>query len=112
MSRTRSENPRVLIAPSAFKESLSPREAAEAMRRGWQRGFPGCAFVVCSLADGGDGTLETLVPNRRNWIEERVSGPRCKTLRTFWGRRDRGRTAVVEMARASGLALLPPGERR
>jgi len=112
MRKPRAKKFRVLVAPCAFKESLSPRGAAEALRRGWQRGFPGCAFVICPLADGGDGTLETLVPDRKNWTTQRVAGPRGKPIRAAWGRRDRGRTAVIEMARASGLALLKPAERR
>jgi glycerate kinase len=99
---------RVLVAPDKFKGSLTAREAAAALGRGWKRGCPGARLDLAALADGGDGFLEVLVAARGGRVEA-VRGIedavfRRRTVPLGWI--DRERTAVIEMARVCGLAEL------
>ncbi|MBL0059194.1 MAG: glycerate kinase [Elusimicrobia bacterium] len=99
----------VLAAPNAFKGSLSARAAARALARG-ARGV-GVRVVQCPLADGGDGTLDVLRdPLGLTLRRTRVLDPLGRPLLAAWGYNPNSRQAVVEMARASGLALLSPQE--
>ena len=100
---------RVLVCPDKFRGTLTARQAADAIARGWRRARPSDVLVLEPLADGGEGTLDALVPDadpdpglRR--IELRATGPDGDPLDAEAG--VRGRTGVVEMARASGLQLL------
>lgn len=99
---------RVVVAPNAFKETFSPREAARLIARGLRRALPRAKLILIPLADGGDGTLEALRSGGR-LVSVRVTGPMGDPLRASYLRE--GRTAVVEMARASGLKLVPEGRR-
>lgn len=104
---------KVLAAPASFKGSLSPTAAAEAIRRGFLRVFPTAQVLVSPLADGGEGTVEvlTLALGGRTH-RAAVTGPLgSETVAAEWASLDGGRTAVIEMAQASGLPLVPP-ERR
>ena len=106
---------RVLVCPNAFKGSLSAHQAAQAIAEGLHRG---CGRVkietVClPLADGGDGTMETLVAatgGQRHSIE--VQGPRGETIQAQWGELGGARQgmAILEMAEAAGLRLLTPAQ--
>ncbi len=103
---------RVLIAPQEFKGSLTAREAAEAMARGLQRSLPEAELDVLPMADGGPGTLDVLVKaTRGRVVETTVRGPMGALVRARWGALGDGRTAVVEMAEASGLVLVPEAAR-
>jgi len=100
---------RVLVCPDKFRGTLTARQAADAIARGWRRARPSDVLVLEPLADGGEGTLDALVPDadpdpgfRR--IELRATGPDGDPLDAEAG--VRRRTGVVEMARASGLQLL------
>ncbi len=100
---------RVLIAPDKFKGTLSARQAAEAIERGWRRTRPQDLLELVPLADGGEGTLEALVPadgspGSGELVSRVVAGPLGDPVQAEAG--VRGTTGVVEMARASGLALL------
>ena len=86
-------------------------EAARAMRQGVLRVYPDAENVLLPVADGGDGTLEALVGTSGSFFEAQVTGPLGESVRAQWGMMSDGKTAVIEMARASGLALVPP-ERR
>lgn len=101
----------IVAAPNAFKGSLSAVEAAEAMRRGILTANPGCRVSCIPVADGGDGLTEVMLQGmggRR--IETMVTGPRfAKISAPFCLVPGKG-LAVVEMARASGLALLPESQ--
>ena len=110
---------RVLIAPDSFKGGLGAGAAAAALARGWLSVRPGDRVTRLPLADGGEGTLEVLaatVPGAR-WHRARVTGPGGAPVTARWlelpaekpgptGRGSGTRTAVVELARASGLPLL------
>ena len=103
---------KVVIAPQAFKGSLSAQEAALAIAQGVRRIWPKAETALAPVADGGDGTLEVLVEaTRGRYLDARVSGPLGEPVRARWGVLGDGATAVIETARACGLVLVPP-ERR
>lgn len=102
---------RVLIAPNAFKGCLSAAEAAEAMARGVLRAAPEAALDLLPISDGGDGLIEALLAARGGRkvfaaVEGPLGGKRWAAFALL-----PGGEAAVEMAQASGLALLPE-ERR
>lgn len=103
---------KVVIAPQSFKGSISALDAARAMEEGLLRVVPNAGTVLAPVADGGDGTLETLVDATGGEVRSAtVTGPVGKTVPAEWGALGDGRTAVIEMARTSGLALLSLEER-
>ncbi len=103
---------RVVIAPDKFKGSLSAAEAAAAMSRGLLRACPGASVVRVPMADGGEGTVDALVAATAGTLREAVvTGPQGEPLRAKFGLTGDGRTAVIEMAAASGLVLVPPNQR-
>ena len=98
---------KIVIAPQAYKGSISALNAARAMAEGALRVVPDAETVLVPVADGGDGTLETLVEAMGGDIRSAtVTGPVGKPVTAEWGALGDGRTAVIETARASGLALL------
>ena len=107
---------RILVAPQEFKGSLSAREAAEAIASGLRRALPDAEIDLLPLADGGPGTVEALVEaTGGRFFDASVHGPLGRPLVARWGALGRAddpaRTAIIEMAAASGLALLTPQER-
>jgi glycerate kinase len=104
---------RVLVAPNAFKGSLTAPEAAEAIAAGLREAAgPTLEVDPCPLADGGDGTAACLVAaTGGTWVERTVTGPLGEPVTARYGLLGDGTTAVIEMARASGLVLVPPGRR-
>jgi glycerate kinase len=103
---------RIVVAPNAFKGSLSAVEAAEAIREGIVAVVGDAEIVSVPIADGGDGTVDALVAatnGERRVI--RVRGPLGELVDAEYGVIDGGQTAVIEMARAAGLALVPPARR-
>ena len=102
---------KVVIAPQSFKGSISALDAAKAMEEGALRVVPDAETVLVPVADGGDGTLETLVEATGGDIRSAtVTGPIGKPVTAEWGALGDGRTAVIEMARISGFVLLSPTE--
>ena len=82
------------------------------MREGVLRVLPDADIVLVPVADGGDGTLETLVETSGGETRSaEVTGPLGERVRARWGAMGDGRTAVIEMARTSGLALVPAEKR-
>jgi glycerate kinase len=103
---------KVVVAPNAFKGSLSARQAAAAIARGVREVFPDAEVVEIPVADGGDGTVEALVTaHRGQYSSVEVEGPLGDPVHAVYGLIDRGGAAVVELASASGLALVPPARR-
>ena len=103
---------KVVVAPQSFKGSISALDAARAMEEGLLRVVPGAETVLVPVADGGDGTLETLVDATGGEVRSTtVTGPIGKPVTAEWGALGDGQTAVIEMARTSGLALLSLAER-
>ncbi|MEH7107842.1 glycerate kinase family protein [Bacillus sp. JJ1764] len=101
-----------VLAPDSFKESMTAKKAALAMEKGIKKVFPDAECVLVPMADGGEGTLESLV-NLFNGelIQTEVIGPLGKQIFAEYGLLSEGQTAVIEMARASGLELLTSEER-
>ncbi len=103
---------RVLVAPDSFKGSLSALQAAEAMERGVLAAWPDARVVKVPIADGGEGTVEALVTATGGRFETRtVRGPLGRPVEARWGILGDGTTAVIEMAAASGITLVPEGRR-
>ncbi len=101
---------KILIAPGAFKHSLSARRAAEAIARGLERSNLGAKLVILPIADGGNGTLDAFLANGGQRLMRQVADPLLRPISAAFGMLPDGETAVVEMALASGLELLRPGE--
>lgn len=102
---------KILIAPDSFKESLNAVDAAQAIDAGVKLALPHAETVLLPIADGGEGTVTTLVSALGGkYIDSQVQGPLGQPIRARWGLLT-GDTAVIETAAASGLALLAPGER-
>jgi glycerate kinase len=104
---------RIVIAPDKFKGCLAAPQVCEAIARGVRRVRPDARLDLCPMADGGEGTVAALVAATGGRFEtRRVTGPlpEMKVDATF-GMLGDGRTGVVEMAAASGLALLKPEDR-
>jgi glycerate 2-kinase len=103
----------VLIAPDSFKGSLSSAEAAEAMALGVGEVLPDARVLKIPLSDGGEGVVDVLTRALQGTIElSEVEGPlRDQRVQARWGRTSDGQTAIIEMAQAAGLALVPPGRR-
>src|SRR6202521_1609484 len=103
---------RIVIAPNAFKGSLSALDAAEAIAEGVRVAASDSDVVLVPIADGGDGTVDALVAATRGERRPlRVRGPLGDPVDADYGLIDGGATAVIEMAKAAGLALVPPGKR-
>jgi glycerate 2-kinase len=103
---------KIVIAPDSYKESLSALEAANAIERGFKMIFPDAVYNKMPMADGGEGTVQSLVDATNGKIEERtVTGPLGKPVKAFFGLMGDGETAVIEMAAASGLHLVPTEDR-
>ncbi len=102
---------KIILAPNAFKESLTAHEAARAMERGFRRALPGAELIECPVADGGDGTAEVLARALGGRAtRHRVTGPLGKPVMAplLFLKEAAKPTCVIEMAKTSGLALVPP----
>lgn len=104
---------RVLIAPDKFKGCLPAADVSACIAAGVRSAVPDATIDLCPIADGGDGTVAAMVAaTRGRWITRRVTGPlpEMKVDARFAMLAD-NLTAVIEMAAASGLALLPIEDR-
>jgi len=102
---------RVLIAPNAFKGTLSPRKAAEAIQAGLADGGTPVVTTLLPVSDGGDGLIEVLARALHGEVRtERVSGLLGGMVTARWAFLA-DRTAVIEMAEAAGLTLVPEAGR-
>ncbi|MHA3102879.1 glycerate kinase [Acinetobacter sp. ANC 3791] len=98
-----------VLAPDSFKESMTAQQACQAMQRGIIKIFPDAHFIHVPMADGGEGTVDALLlACGGQCVEVTVSGslPEQKVA-TYFALIDQGKTAVIEMAKANGLDLLP-----
>lgn len=99
---------KIVIAPDSFKESLTALEVASAIEIGFRKVFPDVDYVKIPMADGGEGTVQSLVDATRGKLMEcYVTDPLGSDTRAFWGLSGDGSTAIIEMAAASGLHLVP-----
>ncbi len=103
---------KIVLAPDSFKGSLSASEVCDAMTKGILKILPDAEIDRMPIADGGEGTVQTLVDAMGGSVEKaRVTGPLGKTVTAKYGLLDGGQTAVIEMASASGLSLVPEKKR-
>jgi glycerate kinase len=102
----------ILLAPDSFKGSLSALEVAESLERGLRRANSKFKIKKLPMADGGEGTVRSLVDaTGGKIITKRVTGPLGDEVEAFFGILGNGETAVIEMAAASGLPLVSEEER-
>lgn len=103
---------KIIIAPDSFKESMSALEAASAIEAGFKKSIPKADYIKIPMADGGEGTVQSLVDATGGRIlKELVTGPLGESVEAFYGITGDGKTAVIEMAAASGLHLIQKEER-
>lgn len=103
---------KIVIAPDSFKESLTALEAANAIEEGFKQVFPDAEYIKVPMADGGEGTVQSLVDATKGKIETlTVHGPLGEPAEAFYGISGDGKVAIIEMAAASGLHLVDPLER-
>ncbi len=103
---------RIVVAPDSFKGSLSAMDVALAMERGIKTVFSAAQVSKVPIADGGEGTVEALVAvTGGHIIHQTVMGPLGDDVEASWGLLGDGKTAVIEMAAASGLTLMPADKR-
>ncbi|MGD8109987.1 glycerate kinase [Vibrio sp. TRT 17S01] len=103
---------KVVIAPDSFKESLTAKQVCDAIQAGLAREWTEAKFVSVPVADGGEGTVQSLVDATNGRIVEvKVTGPQHNVVEAFYGILGDDRTAVIEMAAASGLHHVPAEQR-
>ena len=103
---------RVVVAPDSFKGSISALGVANAVERGIHAVFPEAEVCKVPIADGGEGTVEALVTAAGGQIiKQQVTGPLGQSVTAIWGLLGDEETAVIEMAAASGLTLVPKEQR-
>lgn len=103
---------KIVIAPDSYKESLSAMQVATEIEAGFREIFPDAEYVKLPVADGGEGTVQAMIEatgGRR--VELAVTGPLGQPVQAFYGLTGGDPIAVIEMAAASGLELVPPALR-
>jgi glycerate kinase len=103
---------KIVVAPDSFKGSLTALEVSDAIEKGIREVFPEAEIIKIPMADGGDGTVECLVNATGGEIlREKVIGPLGNEILAHYGILGDKKTAVIEMAAASGLTLVPENKR-
>ncbi len=98
---------KIIIAPDSFKGSLTSIEVANAIEEGIKKGITNCEIVKLPIADGGEGTMDTLVSALEGEkIKIKAHDPLMRPIEVEYGLVQNGKTAIIEMAIASGLTLL------
>jgi len=116
--QSRAQAPRILVCPSGFKESLDPNTAADCIVTGIHRIMPHASVVKAPLVDGGEGFTKALVTSTDGSLHDvRVVGPVGDMITSHFGflggdnEEGSKKTAVIEMAAAAGLSLVPRDQR-
>ncbi|WP_113930272.1 glycerate kinase [Bacillus sp. P14.5] len=103
---------KIVAAPDSFKESMTAMEVCDAIEKGFQKIFPEASVHKMPIADGGEGTVHSLIRATKGGIVDlEVTGPAGKPVNAYYGILGDGRTAVIEMAAASGLQHVPIKDR-
>ena len=103
---------KILVAPDSFKESLSAIQVAEAISKGVLKIIPNAEIIKTPISDGGEGLLDALVNDKNGKIiTVKVYDPLYRSIAAEYGILNEGTTAVIEMAKASGLELLKEQEK-
>ena len=99
---------KIVIAPDSFKESLSASEVADAIEAGFVDVFPDAEIFKLPVADGGEGSTDALISaTQGHYFSTSVMGPMGEVIDASWGMLGNSQTAVVEVAKACGLSLVP-----
>lgn len=102
----------ILLAPDSFKESMTAKEACEAMERGIKKANKNITCIHVPMADGGEGTMQSLVDATNGDIYKlNVVGPLGNEVESSYGILGDGETGILEMASASGIHLVPLDKR-
>ncbi|VVO00974.1 glycerate kinase [Pseudomonas fluorescens] len=103
---------KIVIAPDSFKDSLSAQGVADAIALGLADVWPDAQLVKCPMVDGGEGTIESILAACEGELRRAdVLGPLGTTVDAAWGWLPQNYTAIIEMAEASGLQLVPLDQR-
>ena len=103
---------KIVIAPDSYKETLSAKEVANTIEEGFKKVFKNTEFIKIPLADGGEGTVRALVDATSGSIKKVcVKDPLQRDIKAYYGVLGDNKTAVIEMATASGLELLREDEK-
>ncbi len=100
---------KIVIAMDSFKGSMTSLQAGESAKKGIQEVFPSAEIEVCPLADGGEGTVEALTIGMGGNLQKvTVKGPLGENVEAAYGIiENETRTAIMEIAQAAGITLLP-----
>ena len=105
----------ILVAPNAFKGSLSAKRVGELICEALKKEIPHVSIEMIPMADGGEGTIESLLfayRDQSDLVEIQVTGSHGKTIQTHYGVLKHLDTAVIEVASIVGLSLLTEEERK
>lgn len=103
---------KIILAPDSFKGNLTSLQVATAFEKGVKRVLPKANCIKVPMADGGEGTVQSLVDaTGGKFLRKRVTGPAGKPVSARYGMLADGETAVIEMAEASGLPLVDGKEK-
>ena len=98
---------KIVLAPDSYKNSLTAKQVAQSMKKGFAKVYPDAEFVNVPMADGGEGTVQSLVDARNGqMITETVVNPLGNKAQAQYGLIDDGQVAVIEMAQASGIQFI------
>ena len=101
-----------VLAPDSFKESMTAKEVCKAMTQGIKRVYPAAEIISVPMADGGEGTTDSLVDATSGQkISVTVTGPLGKPIKAYYGILGDQKTAIIEMAQASGLTYVTKKDR-
>ena len=99
---------KIIIAPDSFKESLTALEAADAIEAGLKAIMPDAQYVKIPMADGGEGTVQSLIDATAGTLHTaEVTAPLGNRIAAQYGISGDGKTAIIEMAAASGFLCRP-----
>ncbi|GGB42448.1 glycerate kinase [Fictibacillus barbaricus] len=99
---------KIVIAPDSFKESMTAAQVCAAVETGFRKVLDDAEYLHVPVGDGGEGTVQSVVDATSGVIVEvSVTGPLGNKVGAFYGITGDGKTAVIEMAAASGLHLVP-----
>src|SRR5512136_1711969 len=102
----------IVLAPDSFKESMTAKEVCEAMERGIKKANSNITCIHVPMADGGEGTMQSLVDATSGKIYNiKVMGPLGNEVEASYGILGDGVTGILEMASASGIQLVPVQKR-
>ncbi|MEH8027181.1 glycerate kinase [Gallibacterium anatis] len=103
---------KIVIAPDSFKESLTALQVAQAIEIGFKKIFPDAEYIKVPMADGGEGTVQSLIDAWQGQaMVTEVTAPLGNRVLAEWGLSADRKTAIIEMAAASGLHLVAENER-